>query len=386
MPAHFSYGEGDQRYYAAIAWERSGYDLVPEVAARTALLEETSDKARRAWLRLLILRCGVCDALRTLTSATEDLSWLLFPGSSRSFDSPRERSRRVSLLLKAFRAELNADVIEVDDGIVDALSGFVSAAFAYVSRPERYTDAAKPAEEFVSLLLHLIRLKFRLLTDPAVYATAVKTRRWLPDGGWRRITSSSPVLGRLRGTLIEGLLLLLKQGKVSRELAEVHEQLSPTQRDANKELAVVAAQERDLAPDMRTWLETGEYDIKDDEVGLSESDDAAIAVALLAASDLPDIDASSLPDMINERSVRPETIAGIRTLAMRSAELKSQVQSIAKRRSLSIFGEVNEEVDFSPYAHRNVGKAGSLRVKIIKPGVEAAVRRGSRVVVRAIVE
>ncbi|MYA17527.1 MAG: hypothetical protein F4Z28_12590 [Gammaproteobacteria bacterium] len=277
-------------------------------------------------------------------------------------------------------------MIEVDDGIVDALSGFVSAAFAYVSRPERYTDAAKPAEEFVSLLLHLIRLKFRLLTDPAVYATAVKTRRWLPDGGWRRITSSSPVLGRLRGTLIEGLVLLLKQGKVSRELAEVHEQLSPTQRDANKELAVVAAQERDLAPDMRTWLETGEYDIKDDEVGLSESDDTAIAIALLAASDLPDIDASSLPDMINERSVRPETIAGIRTLAMRSAELKSQVQSIAKRRSLSIFGEVNEEVDFSPYAHRNVGKAGSLRVKIIKPGVEAAVRRGSRVVVRAIVE
>lgn len=386
IPVHFSFAEGDQRYYAAIAWERSGYAFVPEVAARTVVLEETSDKARRAWLRLLILECGVCGALRTLTSATGDLRWLLLPGSSRAFDSPKERSRRITLMLKAFRAELNPDVIEVDDGVVDALSDLVSAAFAYVSRPERYTDAAKPAEEYMSLLLHLIRMKFRLLTDPEVYETAVETRRWLPDGGWRRITSSSPVLERLRRTLIEGLVLLLKQGKVSRELAEAHRQLSPTAQDASKRLAAVAAEERDLAPEMRAWLETGEYDIEDDDVGLSESDDAAIAIALLAAYDLPYVDASSLPDMVNERSVRPEMIVAIRDLVMRSAELKSHVQSIARRRSLSVFGEVDKEVDFSPHAHRTVGEAGALRVTIIKPGVEAGARRGSRVVVRAIVE
>ena len=44
MPAHFSFGDGDQRHYAAIAWERSGHVIAPEVAARTAVLEEASDR------------------------------------------------------------------------------------------------------------------------------------------------------------------------------------------------------------------------------------------------------------------------------------------------------------------------------------------------------
>ena len=384
-PAHFSFGDGDQRYYAAIAWERSGHALLPEVAARTAVLEDTSDKARRTWLRLLIRECGVCGALRRLTSAAGDLQWLLLPGSSRSFDSPKERSRRIGLLLKALRTELNADVIEVDDGVVAALSDLVPAAFAYVSRPDRYLDAAKPAEEYMSLLLHLIRMKFRLLTDPAVYEAAVKTRRWLPDGGWRRLTSSSPVMERLRRTLIEGLVLLLKQGKVSRELADVHRQLSSGAQDAKRQLANVARDERDLAPEIRAWLETGEYGIEDDEIGLSDSDDRAIAVALLAAYELPQVDVRNLANALDEQSIPPKVVKRVQDLVNRSADLKSQVQSLAKRRSLSVFGEAGTKVEFSPHAHRAVDKAGSSRVTIIKPGVEATARRGSRVIVRAIV-
>ena len=386
VPAHFSFGDGDQRYYAAIAWDRSGFPLDPGIVARTAVLEESSEKARRAWLRLLLLNYGASGALRALTVAIEALQWLRLPSSNRSFDSSKERSRRVALLLKGTRAELDPDLVEVNDGVVSALSDFVTAAFAYVARPDRYQDPAKSVDEFTFLVLHIIRIKFRFLTDPDMYATVVKTRRWLPDGGWQRMTSTGKAVERLRETLIEGLVLLLKQGKVSNELTDLHRQLSSSPQVARRDLARVATQERDLPPEMRTWLETGEYSGEDDDLEMSETDDSAIASALLAVYELPTLDVSEIARAKDQKTVlTPESLDTLSDLAGRVEELTDRIRSLARRRSLSMFGDVGSVVEFSPHAHRHTGHGGDSKVRIIKPGVEATARRGSRVIIRAIV-
>ena len=262
----------------------------------------------------------------------------------------------------------------------------MTTAFANVPRHDRYQDPAKAADEFISLVLHTIRIKFRLLTEPDIYATVVRTKRWLPDGGWRRITSGSTAVERLRRALIEGLVLLLKQGKVSVELAEIHRQLSPTAQQATSELAGIAVEERDLSPAMRTWLETGEYGAEDVEIGVSETDDTAIALALLAAYELPTVAASGIPRETGQKpTLTPETVEALWDLAGRADELKDRVLSIAKRRSLSVFGDVGSVVEFSPHAHRPTGQVGASKVRVVKRGVEATARRGSKVIIRAIV-
>ena len=387
VPPHLSFGDGDQRHYAAIAWERSKFPVDPSIAARTAVLEEASDKARRTWLRLLLGHRRVSDVIRDVTVATRELQWLRLPGADRPFDTAKERARRIALLLKALRAELDADRVDVDDEVVAALSDFVSAAFAYATRSERYADTAKAAEEYILLVLHTIRIKFRLLTEPEIYATVVNTKRWLPDGGWRRITSGSAIVRRLRGTLAEGLVLLLKQGKVSRELADVHRQLSATAHQATMELAAIAAEERDLAPRMRAWLETGETSVDDEEdEDISDTDDAAIAMALLTAYDLTAPRVLGLPsDTELRNALQPEIIESVRGFATQAEELKSRVLSIAKRRSLSVFGEIDTLVDFSPHAHRSIGDGHASKVRVIRRGVEVNADRGSRVIIRAIV-
>ncbi len=386
VPAHFSFGDGDQRYYAAVAWQRSGFPLQPAEAARTAVLEGSSDKARRAWLRLLLLGRGAAGTLQDVARALGELQWLRLPSSDRPFDSSKERSRRVALLLKGIRAELDDDHVEGDDDVIAALTDLVKVAFAYVSGPDRYQDRAKAVDEFVSLVLHIIRTRFRLLTEPGIYATATKTSRWLPSGGWRRITSTSKPVERLRATLIEGLVLLLKQGKVSNELAEVHRQLSPTPQQAKDQLAGVAVEERDLPPAARTWLETGEYSVEATDMEVSETDDTAIALALLAAHQLPTFDVSKIPqEASGQTTVTPATAEELRQLVDHSKELKHRVYSLARRRSLSVFGDVGTVIDFSPHAHRHTGQGGASKVEVVRPGVEATGRRGSKVIVRAIV-
>lgn len=362
VPVHFSIGDGDQRYYAAVAWEHAKFPVDAAVAARTAVLEDSSDKARRAWLRLLLQQRNADDAIGDLATALKDMRWLHLPISDRTPEPAKDRARRVAALLKALRAELDADRVEVGDDITSALSDFVSAAFALVPRAKKHSDTERAGTEFVHLVLHIIRMKFRILTEPAIYAAAVKVRRWMVDGGWYRFTKDSTAAARLREALVEGLVLLLKQGKVSQDLTELHRQLSPTAQESAKAFARVAAEERDLAPEMRTWLETGEYEQV--EVELLETDDTAIAMALLAAHELPPTD--SLEETSPEARPSPEPANATHEFIRRAEELKARILHVANQRKLSVFGEVGEIVDFSPHAHRSTGGGTSSKARVVK--------------------
>lgn len=383
VPTHFSIGDGDQRYYAAVAWEYAKFPVDAAVAARTAVLEDSSDRARRAWLRLLLRQRNADEAIGHLTVALRDMQWLHLPSSDRSPDPAKDRARRIAALLKALRAELDADRVEVGDGITSALSDFVPAAVALVPRAKKHSDTERAGTEFMHLVLHIIRMKFRLLTEPGVYAAAVKVRRWMVDGGWRRFTKNSAAAARLREVLVEGLVLLLKQGKVSQDLTELHRQLSPTAQESTKALARIAAEERDLAPEMRTWLETGEYEQA--EIELLETDDTAIAMALLAAHELPPTNSLEETSVRLEASPSPEFANAAHEFIRCAEELKARILHVANRRKLSVFGEVGEIVDFSPHAHRSTGSGASSKARIVKSGVEVTAQGGNRVVIRAIV-
>lgn len=368
-PASFFLGnDGDKRYYAALGWRCSETPVDPAVAARTAVLEEKAEKARREWLELLLAGSGASAGIDHLTAALDEIE---APGS----ESPASRSGRLQRLLRAIRDVLDPDVFELDAQTIPALTRFVDRAFFGVSRPTQYGSAAKAVDELSSLLLHLIRMDLPSLTEPATYNAMKGSSRWLPDGGWLRLTGSSTVIKRLRRTLLQGLVILLKQRNPNQPLLDCHRFLCRNGNDASAELKATADAHPDIPADMRSWLSTGGKSAFDDaETAVTDSDDSYIAQALLAARTLRRCDLLS-------SGHRDEPVT---ELIERSRELENRVALLARRRRLEAYGDIGETTKYRPHAHRlTQDGAAPDQVEIVAEGVERRARV-SKVVVPAI--
>ena len=109
---------------------------------------------------------------------------------------------------------------------------------------------------------------------------------------------------------------------------------------------------------------------------MTETDDLAIAMALLAAEAL-----ARCEPVANSESGDTEAGGFVRHVL----EVRDRVQSVARRRNLQLFGELGDVVKFSPNAHRlATPDAAPDHVRIIEPGVESRGSFGARVVVPAL--
>lgn len=362
--------DGDKRYYAALGWRCSGRPVDPVVAARTAMFEEKKEQARREWLQMLFSACSVADGIEHLTGALDEINQ---GGDS---ESPSSRSSRLQRLVKAIREVLDPDVFALDANSVAALTRFVERAFFGLARPDQYGSAAKAVDELSLLLLHLIRMDLQLLTEPATYNAIEGASRWLPDGGWLRLSGSSTAIKKLRRTLLQGLVILLKQRNPNQPLLDCHRKLCRSSSDAGAELKATADAHPDIPADMRSWLSTGgKAEFEAVEMTVTDSDDQYIARALLSARALTrcEILGSGHAD------------ASVTELIERSRELENRVILLANRRRLEAFGAIGETIRFRPHAHHLTQQnAAPDQVEVVAEGVER--RAGvSQVVVPAIV-
>ena len=366
----FSLGrDGEKRRFAALGWACSGRPVDPVVAARTATFEEKNEQARDEWLKLLFPACSVAAGIDHLTDALDEIP-------ADASESPSSRSSRLQRLVKAIRKVLDPDVFALDADALPALARFVERGFFGLARPDRYGAAAKAVDELALLLLHLVRMDLQLLTEPATYNAIEGSSRWLPEGGWRRLTGSSTEIKRLRRTLLQGLVILLKQRNPNQALLDCHRMMCRSSSDASAELKAAADAHPDIPNDMRAWLSTGgKTAFNAVETATTDSDDQYIARALLSA-----------------RAVKRCAIlsaehadAAVNELIERSRELESRVAMLAKRRNLEAFGRIGETIKYRPHAHHITGKnAAADQVELVSEGVE---RKGSvsQVVVPAIV-
>ena len=368
-PPHFCYGDSDQATFAAKGWACSGRPVDLGVAARTVVMAD-APKPLVPWLELALSAGDVSTVIEHITSALVDL------GASEA-SSPKNRSNRLQRLLKALRSALDADRIVLDTRIAATMTELVARAFRGVKRSDQYPQSAKGVEELMSLVLHLIRMDLRLLTEPAIYNSVSSAKGWLPDGGWLRFTKSSTGAAKLRKILLDGLVILLKQHNPNRALLQCHRSLSPSRLAALDELKAFADGDRQIPSAEREWLASGgETSFSGEEREIMETDDVAIAMALLAVEAMPRC------ELFNSDSIA-ETKAN--ELVDCARNVRKRVLSVAGRRNLRTFGEPGEVVKFSPHAHRlTTPEAVADEVRIVEPGVESQGSFGARVVVPAI--
>ena len=379
VPASFQHGDGDQRHHAATAVVASGVPVDPEVLARAVVEEDKGEKARRVWIRALLDRAPLSEVFTCLAQAIAKTGGM----------SGQSRSLRLQRILEALNDQFIQVDIQVDDGLCDGFRHFIAKAFASVPRPQEYRTSAMAVEELVRTAIQLIRFRFRLGAEPDFYRAVALAQRWLPDGGWIRLTGDSAGLKQLRRTLLEGLFLLLEQGKPDNELLKAHRALSPDKRFAQKELNESERTARNLPPELRKWLVSGGVMATVTRpVELDESDDLSIAMAMIVADSIrhrtdASVDAM-LADMRFKAPIHADTITGVVDL---TKQLIDRVSFMADRRQLRLFGSPGEVVDFSPHAYRLPDDAPlTRRVQVRSPGVEKLGRSASRVVVPALVE
>ena len=378
-PASFQHGDGDQRHHAAIAVVASGVPVDPYVMAKAVVEEEKGEKARHVWVKALLQRVPLPTAFDCMTCAITEIGDM----------SSENRSLRLQRILDALNDQLTQTDIQVDEDICDGFRHFVSKAFANVPRPRDYRTSVVAVEELVKVAIQLVRFRFRLAAEPDFYRAVAPAERWLPNGGWTRLTGSSADLKQLRRTLLEGLLLLLEQGKPDDELLEVHRILSPNKKLALKELSELEKSARNLSPELRRWLASGGTKrLAAKAVELDETDDLSIAMAMIVADSLRHRTDTAVDVMLDDirfkTPIHIDTITGVVDL---SRQLIDRVSFLAERRQLRLFGSPGEVVDFSPHAYRLPDDEPlTRRVQIQSPGVEKQGRSASRVVVPALVE
>lgn len=368
-PSHFSHGDVDVATFAAKGWACSGHAVDLSIAART-VVHADAPKPLVPWLELAF-------SADEASAVIEQLAIALVQHSTSKRESAKSRSTRLQRLLKAMRSVLD-DQVELDEGVPAAMAELVAKAFHGAGRPAEYAPSTKAVEELMSLTRQIIRMDLRLLTEPAIYDSVRRATSWLPDGGWLRYTKSGVGAANLRKILLDGLVILLKQHNPNRALLESHQMLSSNRRAALEELRAVAEACREIPPDEREWLASGgEKTLAREEREIDESDDLAIAMALLAA------EALSRCELI-ANGARSDDVAG--ELVGRALEVRDRTLSVARRRNLRIFGEPGEVVKFSPSAHRLADPEGAPdNVCVVEPGVESDGQFGARIIVPALV-
>ena len=378
-PVSFQYGDGDQRHHAALAVAASGVPVDPYFVAKAIVEEEKGEKARRVWVKILLHRVPLPQAFECMARSITEIDGI----------SGENRSLRLQRILGALNDQFAQTDLRIDENICNSFRDFVTKAFANVPRPRGYRTSTVAVEELVKVAIQLIRLRFRLGAEPAFYRAVALAERWLPDGGWTLLVDSSTGVKQLRQILLEGLLLLLEQGKPDKALLEAHRILSPNRSLAQQELCEVEKSARNLSPELRRWLVSGGTKmLAAQAVELDETDDLSIAMAMIVADKLRHTRNLAIDAMIDDIRFRApihvDTITGMADLAM---QLVDRVTLLAERRKLRLFGSLGEIVDYSPHAHRlPEDKPLTHRVQVQSPGVEKRGRLASRVVVPALVE
>ena len=378
-----TFGSGDERAHLAFVVAASGAPVSFSAMAQAAVDERTGEKVRKIWIGLLLDRQPLAATLDSITDA-------ILATDDRAVQSVDSWLRRLHRILGALHDQLTArSAVDFDGNLNGSIKRFLTRALSRSPKPKDYDHSAKTVAALLELARYLIQLKVRLGVDPYFFSAISLAQNWLPTGGWVRFTRNHPTARMLRQTLLDGVLLLLEQGKPDTDLLDAHIRLAPDAASAAKELALLDAQARHLPDQLRQWLRSsGKKQVVAKAPEFIETDDLTIALTLIEAQVMREHATRELSNLIQELDITAPIHASLLRRQREGTErLLGRIDALADRRGLRLFGSPGEVVDFSAHAYQLPAGAGlARRVRVTSPGVEQVGRRSTRVLVHAMVE
>ena len=370
LPRLSELGDAEDRAYAAQTLRWAAGDWVVPYLGRSIVEEEAGEKARAELVRALLEKApDLASAFNALRKPLAE--WR--PETGAPGNSTAKRLRRIFSII---RRELPLVEGPSGDDVGKVLGKLVIDAFRGAGQPESPSAAADIVAELALFLHDLVRTRFSLATDGAVYMAMRVPSRWFAGGIWPKGVHKP--LAALSLDIEEAITLLVKQDIPDNELLEALVLMEGSREKALKVTSRIADRTTGLNKDIAQWLRRGRVTGRVREAELiAENDlmnsDQALALLLIDSRRLVQMIDGPRQDFLNEmRILEPNHEASAEALLNRAKALAKGVCALAGRRSLYVRGERGEVVDYSPTEHEGIGNSivGTRRVRIVRPLVE----------------
>jgi hypothetical protein len=338
--------------------------LQPYRAASVA--EETAPKARAEMMEGIVTRAAtIIDVLDLLTAA--------FKGMQPDTENPAESlARRLTKTLEVFRGKVLGSNLDAGADVGKKLDGFIRSTLISTGRPKEESVQLELTRE-VALTLHdLVRSRFSLATEPETFQALQYCRSFFPTISWP--TEVQVETNFLVQDVSEALVLLGRMGVQNQDLLNRLE-LVCGMRDRARSVAIrLADKNPDIDESIRGWLRTG-------RVSNSIIASEVLQETLLANLDEPLglalVEARSLNELGDfERRLgnsllifEPDLVPDFKSFQSNALAMRTAIEDLAKRRELDLWGNVGEEIEFSPKYFEPLVTLKSTRVIVRRPAV-----------------
>jgi hypothetical protein len=376
--------EADDRFYAAQFWRYVRPPWAADLLAECAVKEENAENFRVECVEgLAHVHPDLASVLRSVSSQMSALS----VGTNSPSDSKSRRLRRVlsALELAASKAE---SIPGTDSG--SELRQLLGNTFYRSGPPQKTKDEL--TEACLSLVHYCLRADLSLLTLGKVYAPLWTLKDWYTQAEWEHFVEANRPAQVIAQDLEWAIELLSRAGIADNELFNFLLLATGTEKEARRRTAEIALRNTGLPEEIVAWL-SGEVSRRRSSLATEnqyQQADTTIAEAMVRLAALAEATEEVTLNVLPRMRIldNPSSVAIGKTLDQLRA-LGVSIETLASIRSLSVVGNVDDTVEFSPLEHEFADPSafGARLVRIIMPMVVAhSATMQRRVVRKALVE
>lgn len=359
--------DADDRGYVAKACGWASGHWVIDYAVQAIAEEETAEKVRAEFTRVLLARAGsLADAFSRLSKALATLR----PKTESPADSVAKRLTRI---LAGLREAVVTSLIPPGEDAGESLGELVSKPFSALGLPGNRDACTMLAREVVLCTHDIVRTRFSVATDGGTYSAIKFAKRLFAGSTWPAELRGE--LDLVAHSILEAVLLLAKQGITACSLTD-HLGLIVTHRHrADTLLRELADKHAELPEAVRAWLRKVPIPQKSrDQTALVESQelrlDPSVGQALLDSQHLEEAKEHLSTTVIPTLELYdPALVASVATLITRIETLVRAVEEMGKQRCLGLYGTPGMEMDFAPKYFESIWGIAGQRVLVIRPAI-----------------
>lgn len=300
-------------------------------------------------------------------------------------------SRRLAQALSAFRAVIIESELEAGSDFGKAFEHLVVTTVQLGGMPKSDKARTDFSKEVLLTLHDIVRTRFSISTDPSVYAPLHFIRRMNGPNTWPAELERE--LGLLLKDITEAILLLGKQGVCDPALLDLLTVLCNYPERARALAKSLAQKHPELPENVRDWLNEGRSrqrvvsETAQEEV--AKNADTTIGFALIEAQKASDNRKAISSNLVSTLEIYEPHLATVTAGFFSQFEaLVVQVEQLARQRSLSLLGQVGEQVEAAPKFYEWVASPAGQHGIVRRPAVVRLRQDGSlgEAVIKGLIE
>ncbi|ASK36480.1 hypothetical protein CEK62_09260 [Alcanivorax sp. N3-2A] len=360
--------DGDEKYYAALAFQHLRSSWTVEYCCHQAIYLDTAEKARRVMLDLVLIRSRSVSAfLKELTAKFDGLE---------DIDNDESRYKRIKRLSSAVHESVKLWDGEVGENPGNKLSEWAEKLFRSKRKNVEKELLSNILDDALGMLLRVIELRFSNALLAETYCLLDKARKILGWEVWSGVIKNSGNLGRVTTCLKESALVLARQGRTDKEMMEILRSAYYSSAQVRSAIFAHFSSAQELQPDVREWWESAgnvKSSLRKAEHRMGNTEDQQIGTLLINVEDsktvMEKLERAVVPFLELSDPPLAETV---KKAAASYVDIALATRQLATMRRLKKMGLRGEVLEYNPMQHEMLGghKMGIRKIRVERDGIE----------------